>query len=441
MLFLVKQNFDEGLFGVHAKRSFAVQSVRCYLIRMPKDKQNIIPGVILAGGRSSRMFDGRTGDKALLALGGQTVLAHVIGRLGPQTAGLVLNANGDVSRFQIANLNVIADSLPDHPGPMAGILAGLRWAAATYPNASHILTAPCDEPFLPLDLAARLTPAAPGPDQIVLAASKSGEHYVTGLWPVALANELERDIRAGRLKVSQWVKAHGAHFVMFDDNDFDGQSIDPFFNINTPDDLAVAERWIAHAAQQQGKLFGIAGWKNSGKTTLTVKLVAELKARGFRVATVKCSHHGFDEENPRGHLRDTDLHRVAGASVVAFLGPDEFGIVGSDGALRPCLKRSPDRMHDLLLLIEGMTGADVILVEGFKSAPFVKIEVRPDAASTQRPLASHDENVVAVALEHPETGPRSGEAPQVSVFSRDNVEALADVVQTSLRLKAKMVQA
>jgi molybdenum cofactor guanylyltransferase/molybdopterin-guanine dinucleotide biosynthesis protein MobB len=402
---------------------------------MVKTMQRRIPGVILAGGRSSRMFAGGSGDKALLQLGQRSVIEHVIGRLRPQTLALVLNANGDPSRLCDSGLEVIGDSLPGWPGPMAGILAGLRWAARTVPNAPSLVTVPCDCPFVPLDLVARLQASQHSPDQIVLAASSSGRHFVTGLWPLSIADELEQDLRDGKAKASTWVEAHGATFVSFGNHTIGNQSIDPFFNVNTGDDLAIARHWVAHKDQLIAKLFGIAGWKNSGKTTLTVALIKELSKRGYRVATVKCSHHdyAFEEslQNADRRPRDTDLHRSAGACGTGFMGGATFGIVDNERALRPQLDVSGNRMQDLALLIEALADADIILVEGFKAAPFNKIEVRSAVAAPR--LAEQDGTVVAVAT----VDPKSGSSP--TEYSRDNVEALADDVVKALGTSPRAV--
>ena len=188
-------------------------------------------GVILAGGLARRMGGG---DKGLLPLGEATILDRVIARLAPQVAGLALNANGDPARFARLGLPVIADSVEGYPGPLAGVLAGLDWAAGQ--GASHIVTAAWDTPFFPPDLARRLE-AEPGP--ITLARTPQGRHPTFGLWPVDLADDLRAALLAGTRKVLDWTDRHGTSYA-----DFDGEP-DPFFNVNTPDDLAAAEALLA----------------------------------------------------------------------------------------------------------------------------------------------------------------------------------------------------
>jgi molybdopterin-guanine dinucleotide biosynthesis protein A len=198
----------------------------------------LVPGVILAGGLSRRMGGG---DKCLLPLAGRPVLAHVIERIRPQVAVLALNANGDATRFADFGLPVVPDDLQDFAGPLAGILAALDWAAqrttgrttGAQPVASHILTVPADTPFLPRDLLIRL---AARRDGVVLARSGGRVHPVVGLWPLHQREDLRRALRAeGLRKVEDWTGRIGAALV-----DFDTAPIDPFFNVNTPEDLVTA---------------------------------------------------------------------------------------------------------------------------------------------------------------------------------------------------------
>ncbi len=194
-----------------------------------------IAGVLLAGGQSRRMGGG---DKALRLLGGETILARVIARLRPQVARLVLNANGDPARFAGFGLPVVADSVEGFAGPLAGILAGLDWAAANAPGCELVLSAATDAPFLPADLAARLAAgmAVAGSD-LACAASRGQPHPVIGLWPVRLREELRHALVAeGVRKVDVWTARYRLATV-----DFPAGEVDPFFNANRPEDLAAAE--------------------------------------------------------------------------------------------------------------------------------------------------------------------------------------------------------
>lgn len=191
----------------------------------------MIPGVILAGGLARRMGGG---DKSLRVLGGRTILSHVIDRLAPQVSDMALNANGDASRFAPHGLPVLPDPVGEFPGPLAGVLAGLDWAAERGTDA--IVTVAADTPFFPGTLAADLQAAARAERQPIALAATDGRHPTFGLWPTSLREDLRAALRDGVRKVVQWTDAHGAATATFAAEPFD-----PFFNINTPEDLTRAE--------------------------------------------------------------------------------------------------------------------------------------------------------------------------------------------------------
>ncbi len=204
--------------------------------------RNSITGVLLAGGQSRRMGGG---DKGLRDLAGRPMLARVIDRFAPQVGALVLNANGDPARFAAYALPVAPDSIEGNVGPLAGVLAGMRWSAEHAPGATHIATASTDAPFLPEDLVARLAGELDGRDGgIALAKSEGYLHPVIGLWPVSLADDLETALREGVRKVLHWTDRHGTYGVDFPPIAMGGEEVDPFFNANTPDELAEAERLL-----------------------------------------------------------------------------------------------------------------------------------------------------------------------------------------------------
>lgn len=200
-----------------------------------------ITGLILAGGQSRRMraaFETGAGDKGLLDIGGQPMLGHVIARLQPQAGPLAINANGDPSRFAQFKLPVIADLVEGYAGPLSGILAGLRWSAQAAPQATHMVSVSTDAPLIPDDLVTRLAAGLEdGSGAIALARSGGALHPVIGLWPVALADDLEDALRAGTRKVLEWTDRYGTVPVDFPFRYADGRSIDPFFNANTPEEL------------------------------------------------------------------------------------------------------------------------------------------------------------------------------------------------------------
>ena len=253
-----------------------------------------IAGLILAGGLSRRMFPGRSGanadapgggDKGLLEIAGKPMLAHVIERLRPQVGALAINANGDAGRFAAFGLPVVADTIEGFVGPLAGVLAGMRWAAGLDPAPRWVATVSADAPLLPGDLVERLragvetwfppplrardseggnhgcigSPSTPNPSPqgeeecrgptslhpIAIARSGGELHPVIGLWPVALADDLEAALRAGLRKVLHWTDRHGTVPVDFPFLEMAGRSVDPFFNANTPDELEEARGLLA----------------------------------------------------------------------------------------------------------------------------------------------------------------------------------------------------
>ncbi len=195
-------------------------------------------GIILAGGQATRMGGG---DKGALTLGTSTLLNHVIARLSPQVDAIALNANGDPERFAPYALPVVADSIEGFAGPLAGVLAGMDWAASM--GAETIVTAAADTPFFPADLVAQLQRAAVGmPHPLVLAATPHPDrnkvrHPTFGLWPVALRDDLRTALQGGVRKVVQWTDSHQGRLAMFPQEA-------AFFNVNTPDDLKAAEAML-----------------------------------------------------------------------------------------------------------------------------------------------------------------------------------------------------
>lgn len=198
-----------------------------------------VAGVILAGGLSRRMGGG---DKCLRPIGGQPILARIIERARPQVAALVLNANGDPARFAAFDLPVAADVVEGFAGPLAGVLTGLEWAARHAPQCRWVASFASDAPFLPRDLVARLLTAVErvGAD-LACAASLAQAHPVFGLWRVDLAEPLRRAlVEEGIHKVDRWTARYKLVQV-----EFPAEPVDPFFNTNSPEDLAEAERLLA----------------------------------------------------------------------------------------------------------------------------------------------------------------------------------------------------
>lgn len=193
-------------------------------------------GVILAGGRATRMGGG---DKGRMMMGDRSIIDRVIDRLLPQVPRLALSANGDPARFADLQLTVLPDSIEGHPGPLAGVLAGMDWAA--HLGATHIVTAAADTPFLPGDLVPQLLLAAEAQGKpIALASTPDPErgvvrHPTCGLWPVDLREDLRDALKDGVRKVVLWTERHGTALAAFPVT-----GGDPFFNVNTPEDLDAA---------------------------------------------------------------------------------------------------------------------------------------------------------------------------------------------------------
>jgi molybdopterin-guanine dinucleotide biosynthesis protein A len=199
-------------------------------------------GLVLAGGLARRMGGG---DKALIRIGTATILDRVLERIGPSCAGIILNANGDPGRFVRFGLPVIADDVSGFAGPLAGILAGLDWVAGNQPGVEWVVSVPGDCPFLPRDLVGRLH-AAREAAGTPLACAQSGDwrHPVAALWPVVLRDDLRRAIvDEGLRKIEVWTGRHGVALASWP-----VEPVDPFFNVNTPEDLAEAERLARDAA-------------------------------------------------------------------------------------------------------------------------------------------------------------------------------------------------
>ena len=204
-------------------------------------------GLVLAGGLARRMGGG---DKARIEIGGVSILDRVLVTLSGQCSGMIINANGDPARFADTEVPVVPDNVPDYPGPLAGILAGLDWLAAQDNGIEWLLSVPGDCPFLPADLVERLHLARRELGAgVQLACARSGEwrHPVVGLWPLALRESLRKAlVEEGLRKIEIWTARHGVAVA-----DWPAEPVDPFLNVNTPED---AERATRIALQHSGLL-------------------------------------------------------------------------------------------------------------------------------------------------------------------------------------------
>ena len=203
----------------------------------PSSGDNDVVGLLLAGGVGGRLGGG---DKCLRPLGGKSILAHIVARARPQVRALVLNANGDAARFEAFDLPVAADVVDGFAGPLAGVLTGLEWALAHAPEARWVASFATDAPFFPKDLVARLKAAAIEDAAEMACATSGGQAQpVFALWPVRLAGALRRAmIDEDMRKVAAWTGRYKLAMA-----DFAVTPVDPFFNVNRPEDLAAAEEW------------------------------------------------------------------------------------------------------------------------------------------------------------------------------------------------------
>src|SRR5277367_6493584 len=197
-----------------------------------------IMAVVLAGGLARRMGGG---DKCLKLLAGRTILDHVLERLDGQAERILLNANGDLARFASWGVPVAADVVAGFGGPLVGVLTALEWAATHAPEITDVVSVPADGPFLPRDLVCRLVQARAAAGAVLAQAASNGRtNPVVGLWPVALAAQLRHAVvQEGIAKVDAWTARYSLATV-----DFDATQRDPFFNANTQEDLAEAERLL-----------------------------------------------------------------------------------------------------------------------------------------------------------------------------------------------------
>lgn len=379
-----------------------------------------LAGVLLAGGLSRRMGGG---DKGLLLLDGRPLIQYAASRLRPQVGAMALNANGDPSRFALLGAPVIADATADFPGPLAGVQAALRWIEAEASHPRAVVTVPADSPFIPSDLVERLSAALAGAPEarVAVAASRGRRHHVIGLWRPEAAETIAAALACGERRAETMVDRLGAVTVPFPDLDAGGRSLDPFFNVNTPEDLAAAAGAVRFLGGGGGPfIVGVAGWKNSGKTTLVETLVTRLVGLGYAVSTVKHTHHDLDPDE-RG--RDSGRHRAAGARETMVIAPTCWMLNGevrdeADLGLAAALGR--------------LAPVDVVLVEGFKSTPIPKIEVRRRGQGDGAPLAVQDVRVIAVASDD-ETGEGLG-APGVPRFDLDDSAGLVDLILRTGRI-------
>jgi molybdenum cofactor guanylyltransferase len=197
--------------------------------------QGPIVGVLLAGGQARRMGGG---DKCLRQLAGRCLIDILIERVQPQVSNLIINANGDPKRFEAQGLEVVPDSIDGYAGPLAGVLAGLEWAENNVPDVSWVASFATDAPFIPKNMVLRLSQAIEvNNTEMACAMTNDRTHPVFALWPIRLIKDLRKAMVEEEMrKIDRWTSRYKISHV-----NFPSEPVDPFFNVNHPEDLARAE--------------------------------------------------------------------------------------------------------------------------------------------------------------------------------------------------------
>ena len=361
-----------------------------------------IPGLVLAGGRSSRMGE----DKAAKRLAGKPLAQIVALRLAAQASAVFINTRNQA----LAGLgfDLLPDTIEGQEGPLAGILAGLDYVLAHLPAASHLAVVPADAPFFPETLVSRLAAAIDGPDTLAMAAYCGDPEPAFALWPVALAKRLRHWLETGENRAIRAFAATCQVRLV----DFVDEPSHSFFNVNRPRDFERARNLMGLG--KATKILGISGWKNSGKTGLTVRLVEELTARGYRVSTIKHAHHDFDIDKVGA---DSFRHRQAGAYEVTIVSGTRYAIMHE-------LRGNPEPAFEEILA--RLAPCDIVIIEGYKREPVPKIEARRVEAKSRVPLAPEDPHIVAIAADH------AVEDSGLPVFDLDDTQAIADFAERLL---------
>lgn len=331
-----------------------------------------VSGVILAGGLARRMGGE---DKGLISFQGQPLIGHVINRLHVQVDQLLINANRNIDRYRQFGYTVIADTLEDFQGPLAGMLSGMRHAQTDY-----ILSVPCDGPLLSHKLRQRMleTLLVSG-KKIAVATDGQRLQPVYCLMPCHLQTDLAAFLASGERKIDRFFDQYPVAEVDFSDDP------DCFVNLNHPEDLA------ALPVQCPVPMLGIAAFSGTGKTTLLTKLLPLLRDQNLRVAVVKHAHHRFDIDKPG---KDSYQIREAGASQVVVASKNLLALMQT-----PLAERDEPQLAECLARLD-YGQLDLVLVEGFKQANLAKLELhRP---SLGKPLlADDDPQIIALATDAP----------------------------------------
>lgn len=371
--------------------------------------QRKILGLILAGGRSSRMGT----DKALLEFDGRSFLDIQIAKFKKHDTPIVLSSN--LLRADDFNngIPIIPDKTgQEFSGPLAGIYAGLIYAREH--GFDYIITLPIDCPIVPDDYFVKITNNINGLHTFRMASTPSGLQPTFALWPTELISRLHDFLSSIENKsIRAFAFAQNVDILKFENNGASGA----FFNINTPEEYRYSQQCFGEKMTQKHKVFGVTGWKNNGKTTLVTRIVKELTTRGYKIATVKHAHHDFDIDH-----EDTDSwrHRKAGAQEVAVVSSRRFAIIHEN---------EQEEEVSLASILERLSPCDMVLVEGYKRDSHDKIEVRRTGGKIGEPLFKSDPHIVAIASD------TSVDETNLPVFNLDDISTITDFIEKHMELK------
>ena len=342
----------------------------------------IIPCVILAGGKGKRM-GGK--EKALIHLLDRPLLSYVLEKISGKVAPIALNINTNFDDFQKFGYKIIADPIKGHLGPLAGILASLNWAKEI--NEDWVMTLPCDTPFLPNDLIQSMVEKKNNTPEVdlVVAKSRGFNHPVIALWKSDINNRLQNALKEGVRKIDFFTSQLNIAYVDFDNSE--NSEFDPFTNLNSPQDLILAQQILGKLPP----LFGLAGWSGSGKTTLSTKLIGNFTKIGINVGTLKHAHHKFDIDKPG---KDSYNLRKAGARPMVISSKERFALIQENN------QNDEKSLFEMLEIFSKhpINKCDIIIVEGYKNEAIPKLEVHRPVVG--KPLLFQDDkNIFAIALE------------------------------------------
>ena len=343
----------------------------------------IIPCVILAGGKGRRM-GGK--EKALIHLLDRPLLSYVLEKVSGKVAPIALNINTNFDNFQKFGYKIIKDPIKGHLGPLAGILASLNWAKEI--NQDWVLTLPCDTPFLPKNLVQSMVEAKNKTPEVdlVVAKSRGFNHPVIALWKSDINQKLQSALNEGVRKIDIFTAQLNIAYVDFDK--IQNSDFDPFTNLNSPQDLILAQQILGKLPP----LFGLAGWSGSGKTTLSTKLIRNFTKIGINVGTLKHAHHKFDIDKPG---KDSYNLRKAGAKPVIISSKERFALIQENDQNE---EKSLFKMLEMFSK-EPINKCDIIVVEGYKNENIPKLEVHRSIINKPF-LFKNDKNIFAIASDN-----------------------------------------